>query len=238
MHAVQTFSLLALAGSTLAAPQGWSNWGNWGGQHGGDDQGQATATDVAVVTAYTTVTWGGNWGHPAATPAPTPAPTPEASTPTPVAAAQQTPAASSSWAAWSSAPAAPSATGSTSGGYMDIVNQWRQKMGMKDLVEDNTLQGNADKTAVDGNGQMVHELNPGTMAQVLAPGSPDEFEKVFVGGWLCEEPDLPGLNGICSTMSQGWEYNGETGHAEILTSPSYSKIGCACEGGIWACDLA
>lgn len=228
MHAVQTLSLLALAGSTLAAPQ-WGNWGQWGGRHGGDDQGEAVATDVAVVTAYTTVTWGGNWGQP--TPAPTPAPTP-------VAASQETPVASSSWAAWSSAAPAPSSGGSTSGGYMDIVNQWRQKMGMSSLSEDNTLQGNAGKTASDGNGQMVHELNPGTMAQVLAPGSPDEFEKVFVGGWLCERPNLPGLNGICNTMSSGWEYNGETGHADILTSGSYSKIGCACEGGIWACDLA
>jgi hypothetical protein len=231
MHAVQTFSLLALAGSTLAAPQGWGNWGKWGGEKGGDDQGKDVATEVAVVTAYTTVTWGGNWGQP--TPAPTPAPTP-------VAASQQTPAASMSWSAWSSAaPApAPSATGSTSGGYMDIVNKWRQNMGMSSLTQDGTLQSNADKTAADGNGQMVHELNQGTMAQVLAPGSPDEFEKVFVGGWLCERSNLPGLNGICGTMSQGWDYNGETGHADILTSGSYSKIGCACVGGIWACDLS
>lgn len=232
MHAIQTFSLLALAGSTLAAPQGWGNWGQWGGRHGGDDQNQATATDVAVVTAYTTVTWGGNWGQPT--------PTPEASTPaaSPVAASHETPAASSTWAAWSSAAPSPSSTGSTSGGYMDVVNKWRQKMGMSALTQSDSLQGNADKTATDGNGQMVHELNPGTMAQVLAPGSPDEFEKCFVGGWLCEEPDLPGLDGICNTMSQGWNYNGEIGHAQILTSTAYSKIGCANVDGIWACDLA
>lgn len=121
---------------------------------------------------------------------------------------------------------------------MGIVDEWRSKMGMSQLTHDSTLEGNALKTAQDGNGQMVHELNPGSMAQVLAPGSESEFEKVFVGGWLCEVPSLPGLNGICSSMSQGWAYNGETGHADILSSTSYSKIGCACATGIWACDLA
>lgn len=111
-------------------------------------------------------------------------------------------------------------------------------MGMSSLAKDSTLEANDLKTVQDGQGTMNHELNQGTMAQVLAPGAQDEFEKVFVGGWLCERPDLPGLNGICSTMSQGWNYNGETGHADILTSTSYSKIGCAWADGIWGCDLA
>lgn len=111
-------------------------------------------------------------------------------------------------------------------------------MGMSDLTYDATLEANSLKTVQDGNGQMVHELNPGSMAQVLAPGSPSEFESCFVGGWLCEIPTLPGLDGICATESQGWSYNGETGHADILTSSSYSKIGCANADGIWGCDLA
>lgn len=212
----------------------WGNWGsgNWAGNWGnhqdnsGDDSNNAVATEVAVVTAYTTVTYGGNWGQP--TPAPTAEATHSHNFPSVPDAPSPAPAESSS---------APESSGST-GTYMDIVEKWRGKLGMSSLTEDNTLQGNSLKTVQDGNGQMVHELNPGSMAQVLAPGAADEFEKVFVGGWLCERADLPGLDGICATMSQGWEYNGETGHADILTSKAYSKIGCALADGIWGCDLA
>jgi hypothetical protein len=87
---------------------------------------------------------------------------------------------------------------------------------------------------------MVHKLNPGTFGQVLAPApaTDDGFTKAFVGGWLCEMPNLPGLDGVCAKMSEGWSYEGQTGHAEILTSSNYSKIGCANHAGIWCCDLA
>ena len=122
---------------------------------------------------------------------------------------------------------------------MSVVDKWRSAMSKKALVQDKTLEANALKTANDGNGQMVHELNPGSMGQVLAPGDANNFESVFVGGWLCESPNLAGLNGICATMEKGWDHsNGETGHADILSSTSYSKIGCALAKGIWACDVA
>ncbi|OAG17562.1 hypothetical protein CC77DRAFT_918723, partial [Alternaria alternata] len=134
---------------------------------------------------------------------------------------------------------APSAT-ATTGGYMDIVSEWRAKMGMKPLECDSKLESNAMNVVVEGNGVMKHKLNPGTYGQVLAPGKPDmeSFLSVFVGGWLCEIPTLPGLDGVCSTMSKGWSYEGQTGHAEILTSDNYSKIGCKNYEGIWCCDLA
>lgn len=148
----------------------------------------------------------------------------------------------------SSTPAASASTGTTttttgsSGsdtGYMAVVNKWRSAGGLKALTQSSKLEGNALKTAQDGNGKMVHELNSGSMAQVLAPGSASDFEKVYVGGWLCEVPSLAGLNGICNTMDAGWDHsNGETGHADILTSKSYSNIGCALANGIWACDLS
>ena len=133
----------------------------------------------------------------------------------------------------------PSAT-ATTGGYMDIVSEWRAKMGMKPLECDSKLESNAMNVVVEGNGVMKHKLNPGTYGQVLAPGKPDmeSFLSVFVGGWLCEIPTLPGLDGVCSTMSKGWSYEGQTGHAEILTSDNYSKIGCKNHEGIWCCDLA
>jgi len=245
MYTVKSISLLALAGSALAAPQ-WGNWGQGKSWRGGAQP--VVETDVAVVTAYTTVTYDGNFHAPTATftpetptftpeaPSPTSeAPAPVTPTPTPESATPSPQVVSSSTAAASSAPA-PSA--SSSGDYMSIVSEWRSKMGMSALTEDSTLAANALKTAVDGNGQMVHELNPGSMAQVLAPGEPTDFEKCFVGGWLCEIPTLPGLDGICDTMSAGWAYGGETGHAEILSSTSYSKIGCGNADGIWACDLA
>jgi uncharacterized protein YkwD len=123
---------------------------------------------------------------------------------------------------------------------MGVVDEWRQKLGLKALACDSKLEANAMDTVVSSNGQMVHKLNAGTFGQTLAPGTDDveSFKKVFVGGWLCEIPTLPGLDGVCATMSQGWSYEGQTGHAEILTSPSYSKIGCACHQDIWACDFA
>jgi hypothetical protein len=124
------------------------------------------------------------------------------------------------------------------GDYMTIVNLWRVRLGLPILSKSDTLVSNAQKTVNDGHGKMVHELNRGSMAQVLAPGSANNFEHVFVGGWLCEKPNMPGMNGICKTESSGWAYNSQTGHADILSSRSYTKIGCAIASGIWGCDLA
>lgn len=137
-----------------------------------------------------------------------------------------------------SSPSPPDNTASRSPGYIEIVNKWRTKLKLVELEQDSTLEANALKTCVDGDGQMIHELNPESLGQILAPGQPDEFERVFVGGWLCEKPDLPGLDGVCSTASVGWAYHGQTGHADILTSFSYSRIGCGNAKGIWGCDLA
>ncbi|KAJ4378908.1 hypothetical protein N0V86_005784 [Didymella sp. IMI 355093] len=133
---------------------------------------------------------------------------------------------------------APAPSAPSDSGYQAVVDTWRAKMGMKPLANDAKLQANAMDTVRASNGQMVHKLNPGSYGQVLAPGNADDFEHVFVGGWLCEMPNLPGLDGVCSTQSDGWAYAGQTGHAEILTSDNYSKIGCALHAGIWCCDLA
>ncbi|KAJ8113526.1 hypothetical protein OPT61_g4358 [Boeremia exigua] len=138
-------------------------------------------------------------------------------------------------AATSAAPAPPA---STATGYQAIVDEWRAKMGLKALKNDPLLQANAMDTVVSSKGQMIHKLNDGSFGQVLAPGNADDFEHVFVGGWLCELPNTPGLDGVCATQSEGWAYNGQTGHAEILTSEKYTKIGCALDTGIWCCDVA
>ncbi|KEF50991.1 uncharacterized protein A1O9_12968 [Exophiala aquamarina CBS 119918] len=127
----------------------------------------------------------------------------------------------------------------TGGDWFGIANKWRVAGGKPAFVQDATLVGNAQKTADDSVGGLHHELNPGTFAQVLAPGDRNNFESVYVGGWLCELPASPGLNDICSTAAQGWNHEGQTGHAEILTG-DYQKIGCALgdSTGVWACDLS
>ncbi|KAI0147508.1 hypothetical protein GGR57DRAFT_505685 [Xylariaceae sp. FL1272] len=134
--------------------------------------------------------------------------------------------------------AAPTTVATRQVDYMSIVNDWRSKLGLSSLSWDSKLEHNALQTTLDGMGEMRHELLPGTLAQVLAPGQPKEFERDFVGGWLCEIPTLPGLDGVCSgPLGAGWAYT-STGHADILTSSSYSKIGCGNSYGIWGCDLA
>jgi uncharacterized protein YkwD len=125
---------------------------------------------------------------------------------------------------------------------MATVNEYRVKLGLGKLTQSSQLEANALKTAKDGNGELVHQMLPGTFAQVLAAGGPelgppgDNFYNVFVGGWLCEKPDLPGLNGECATASDGWFHDG-TSHVDVLTSDEYKSIGCANDGGVWACDL-
>jgi hypothetical protein len=122
---------------------------------------------------------------------------------------------------------------------MGVVSQWRSNMGLPALTEDSKLQSNAQDASASSGGQLKHKLNPGSMAQVMAPGNEGNFESVFVGGWLCELPNLPGLGAsVCNSASKGWNHAGQTGHAEILSSTKYTKIGCGLASGIWSCDLA
>ena len=129
-------------------------------------------------------------------------------------------------AAAPSASVAPPSGGDT---YIGIISEWRARLGLKELASSAELEINALNCVTASAGVMTHKLNPGTYGQVLAPGkhTMESFLSVFVGGWLCEIPTLPGLDGVCSTMSEGWAYEGQTSHAEILTSDNYSKIGCA-----------
>lgn len=223
MYSTKTIAVLALAGSAIAAPHAEKRWGgfgngwwSWGSQNNAP---QATNVDVVTQTTYV---------YAATTP------TRAASSPAAPAAVKATPTPAPEAA--KAAPASPPST--NDGTYMSVVSQYRQKMGMSELSFSQQLQDNALKTVQSSSGQMVHQLNPGSFAQVLAPGKANEFEKCFVGGWLCEKPSLPGLGpAVCDAASKGWSYDG-TGHADILTSPTYKKIGCANYQGIWSCDLA
>jgi len=225
---IKTLSVLALATSVIAMPahpeKGSLLKRQW---RGGNRFWQRPDTTAVITVTGTSV-----YSAPAAPTYTQEAPeapwTPE-STPTPTPAASASP---------SPSPAAGSSSDNT--GYMSIVSKYRAAGGLPALTQDSLLESNAMKTSVNSVGGLIHELNPGTFAQVLAPGTPDNFESVYVGGWLCEIPTLPGLNGICATLAQGWNHDGQTGHAEILTSTAYTKIGCALASstGVWACDLA
>lgn len=220
MRASTTLSLLALLGSTLAAPAPHHRKGK-------------VVYETVVKTVYYTP------GVSQPTPAPQPEqpkpeqPKPEEPKPTSVIVQPTEPEKPKE----TEAPKEESETPSTSTGYMAVVDEWRQKLGLAKLAHDDKLEANALNCVTESNGVMKHKLNPGSFGQVLAPGTPDKFEHVFVGGWLCEIPTLPGLDGVCATQSEGWAYNGQTGHAEILTDTKYTKIGCACVKDIWGCDL-
>lgn len=259
MHSVSLLSALALVGSTLAAPMAAPNnvvvvtkvatvVVTEGYQPVAPTQPpqppQPPKEDKPVAQAY-----GGKRpvntvvvAAPAAKPTEAPKPAPQPSQvysvqPAPPAAS---PAAPPKPASSSAAPApAPSSAPSSGGGdYIDIVNTWRKKMNLPTLQKSSKLEANAEKTCREGNGKMVHQLNEGSMGQVLAPGKAADFEKVFVGGWLCEVPSTPGLGSeVCDKMSQGWNHAGQTGHNEILIGTKNKMIGCAIAGGIWGCDL-
>lgn len=176
------------------------------------------------------------------------------------------PSSTSSSAAPSSSPSAPASDGSPQSGgvsMLSTVNKWRKAYSLSDLAWDSTLQGNAQKTGTDDKGvNENHELNPGSMAQVITPGlqtalagkdmgGDSPFELAYVS-WLCEvasDPQLANGNqcGIVKNI-ESMVYS-DTGHHDILNSPSYSKIGCAFAAnslaasdspyqGLWVCDLA
>lgn len=238
MRSAFAISLAALAGSALAVPA----------YQGYPEQPAPVVVETVMHTVYVTE------GTPEATPCesvptaaatpiyehpvyPTEAPAPPPETPayTPAPAPPSTPAYTPTP---TPTPTPEPAPAPATGGYMDVVAKWRAKLGLSELEYSEKLQNNALDVVIEGKGQMVHKLNDGTFGQVLAPGKDDEFERVFVGGWLCEMPNLSGLDGACQEFSAGWDYQGQTGHAEILISPNYSKIGCSQREGIWCCDLA
>lgn len=234
MFTLKQVLLLAIAGTAIAAPAAHRHRGEWDGPFTGrlpTNQNYDQGTDTKTITI---VTYGG----------PTQTSGGDAETVTIVPYTGGSDGQDQGSDSGSSTPAptstaAPSTDSGSDTGYMAIVNAYRKAAGLAAFTQSSKLEANALKTCNDGNGQMKHELNPGTMGQVLAPGNANNFKSVFIGGWLCEIPSLPGLNGQCPSMTGGWDHsNGETGHAKILSSTSYTQIGCALAKGIWGCDLA
>ena len=80
-----------------------------------------------------------------------------------------------------------------------------------------------------------HELIPPSMGQVLAGGDCGNFEDALVHGWICEIPSLL-PDGMCNGGMTNYMLT-ETGHAQILSDNSYTKVACACSQGVWGCDF-
>lgn len=145
---------------------------------------------------------------------------------------------------------------------LQTANYWRDQYGLPHFTWDAQLEKNALKTGTDGRGQnQVHQLNPGTMAQVITPGMVVKYGGDLGGdtpfelsycAWLCEVPSntlkADGKD-QCSLVEKNLHmYYSDTGHYDILTSKSYTKIGCAFADnpdtdnntpyqGLWVCDL-
>ncbi|KAG8417036.1 hypothetical protein J3459_013004 [Metarhizium acridum] len=105
--------------------------------------------------------------------------------------------------------------------YISIVNKWRTIIGKPSLKHDALLEGNALETR--------------TAQQVLCGGDLSIEDAVIT--WLCERPDLPNMTTACERFTPGWSKD-VTGHADVMSSAEYTKIGCGKDKGIWSCDVA
>ncbi|RCI17464.1 hypothetical protein L249_2655 [Ophiocordyceps polyrhachis-furcata BCC 54312] len=119
-----------------------------------------------------------------------------------------------------------------------ILNQYRSLMGLGNLTKSSTLVSHAREASLQSSKTNLHHTHYNE-GQVMAPGSATSFESVLVGGWLCEIPTLPvpGLQSACQKID-GWVYGGQTGHAQLLSDPSFTKAGCANENEVWTCSLS
>jgi hypothetical protein len=254
MVAINTLSILALAGAVVAAPvanskpvgdalvardaspdhpwrgyrAGYSwryGWGRPQGQSQPTPTESQPATETETETETVTVTSvAGDQGQSQSQPQSQPQQGSDSSS-------------DSSTSTPSSTPSTPVSGGGTDD-YMAIVNKYRAIMGKPAFTESSKLEANAQDCSNSSGGQLVHKLNPGSMGQVMAPGTFSDFESIFLGGWLCEIPSLVGGASVCDSASQGWNHAGQTGHAEILSSDSYTQIGCATGDGMMTCDVA
>lgn len=144
----------------------------------------------------------------------------------------------------------------TSGGksILDSANYFRKLQGYPPFTYSSQLEANSAKTNKDdGGNSMTHELNDGSYAQCIAEGNDSTtsgqwspFDLIYLG-WLCEIPDS---NLDCAAMETATHMlvnTGDPGHAQILRTEGYTKMGCnyivATEKqpnyeGLWTCDFA
>ncbi|KAF2839744.1 hypothetical protein M501DRAFT_1015837 [Patellaria atrata CBS 101060] len=155
---------------------------------------------------------------------------------------------------------------------LEVANYWRAKAGKAPFKWDDELASISQETTDINQGGVQMKHHPGARhntAEVICPGpnfsnqelkaiGGNAFEAVYTG-WLCEVPTSAltndgGINWCSEVVSDILSLNvaGQTGHADILNSDSYSKIGCAYSdnpgaqgkkergfpwSGQWACNL-
>ncbi len=116
---------------------------------------------------------------------------------------------------------------------LESANHFRSLMGFPVFTYSSQLDANAAKTNNDDSANhMIHELNSGSMAQCIAEvdntsgdGTYTPFELTYLA-WLCEIPDSR-LGSGCDAMKAATHMVlSDTGHAEILRNPQYTKMGC------------
>jgi hypothetical protein len=163
----------------------------------------------------------------------------------------------------SSYPSSPSDGSPLSGGVsvLSTCNKFRDMYNLKGFKWSTQLASNAGKTGRLNNGVTEnHSLFEGSFAQVITPGLNSDISGVNLQGftpfemaylsWMCEVSSDSQISKMCPNMqsSMHMEYS-ETGHYDILTSASYSSIGCTFTHnpnaasnspyqGLWICDFA
>ena len=131
-------------------------------------------------------------------------------------------------------------SGPTVGGQnvLDVANKWRSKQNLGTFAWDDGLEtASANTNIANGANSMVHRnVGPG-QGQVIAQGSSTLTGTSSQGelgpidllylGWICELsgeiPDFPCSDAIAATHMNS---EGQTDHATILMTPTYTKIGC------------
>lgn len=126
-------------------------------------------------------------------------------------------------------------SGSNNTEYMSFVNKWRTIIGKPTLEHDALLEGNALETSCRSPPELKHVIFKGTAQQVMCGGNLSIDDALRT--WLCERPDLPNMKTECDRFPPGWS-GGLTGHADVMSSAKYTKIGCGKNNGIWTCDVA
>ena len=137
---------------------------------------------------------------------------------------------------------APSSGGSgpTVGGQnvLDVANKWRAKQNLGTFAWDDGLESASTNTnTANGANSMTHRNVGAGQGQVIAQGSSTLTGTSSEGelgpidllylGWVCELSDqIPSFPCSDATAATHMNTEGQTDHATILMTPSFTKIGC------------
>ena len=132
--------------------------------------------------------------------------------------------------------------------YMAIINKWLRYLDIRTLKYDPMLAQNAFQCSNISGGIINHTRYPGSKGQVMAGGGKEDFENVYVYGWLAEKKALFPLDmDWDENQTPKWDHGNQTLHAELLadqatnpdgTTIEFTKTGCGWAWNVWTCHLA